>query len=172
MYSADKLNKQGDSIEPWRTPFPVLNMLLSDMFYFSVWWASLVVQTVQNPPAVWETWVRSLGWEDPLGEGMAPHSSILAWRISMDRSLAATVLGVRVRQGWTTKHMWSLFPSSGQWWHSMGLSPHLASPEFYPRKTLSQGLLTFCSNFFPSRVSLTPTRFHRQFKSVTEDIQC
>ena len=48
-------------------------------------WASLVAQAVENPPAVWETWVRSLGWEDPLEEGMATHSSILAWRIPMDR---------------------------------------------------------------------------------------
>ena len=36
---------------------------------------------VKNPPAMWETWVRSLGWEDPLKMGKAPHSSILAWRI-------------------------------------------------------------------------------------------
>ena len=36
---------------------------------------------VKNPPAVWETWVRSLGWEDPLEKGMATHCSILAWRI-------------------------------------------------------------------------------------------
>ena len=36
---------------------------------------------VKNPPAMWETWVRSLGWEDPLEEGMTTHSSILAWRI-------------------------------------------------------------------------------------------
>ena len=35
----------------------------------------------KNPPAMWETWVRSLGWEEPLEEGMATHSSILAWRI-------------------------------------------------------------------------------------------
>ena len=48
-------------------------------------WASLVDQMVKNPPAVWETWVRSLGWEDPLEEGMATHSSVLAWRIPMDR---------------------------------------------------------------------------------------
>ena len=41
-------------------------------------WASLVVQLVKNPPAVWETWVRSLGWEDPLKKGVATHSSILA----------------------------------------------------------------------------------------------
>ena len=48
-------------------------------------WASLMAQLVKNPPAMWGSWVRSLGWEDPLEEGMAVHSSILAWRISMDR---------------------------------------------------------------------------------------
>ena len=47
--------------------------------------ASLVAQMVKNPPAIRETWVRSLGWEDPLEEGMGIHSSILAWRIPMDR---------------------------------------------------------------------------------------
>ena len=40
-----------------------------------------MTQTVKNLPAVWETWVQSLSWEDPLEEGMATHSSILAWRI-------------------------------------------------------------------------------------------
>ena len=40
-----------------------------------------VAQSVKNLPAVQETWVRSLGWEDPLEEGMATHSSTLAWRI-------------------------------------------------------------------------------------------
>ena len=40
---------------------------------------------VKNLPAMWETWVQSLGWEDPLEEGMATHSSILAWRIPLDR---------------------------------------------------------------------------------------
>ena len=43
--------------------------------------ASLVAQLVKNPPAMWETWVRSLGWENPLKKGKATHSSILAWRI-------------------------------------------------------------------------------------------
>ena len=45
------------------------------------WWASLVVPMVKNLPAMLETWVQSLGWEDPLEESMATHSSILAWRI-------------------------------------------------------------------------------------------
>ena len=40
---------------------------------------------VKNLPAVWVTWVLSLHWEDPLEEGMATHSSILTWRIAMDR---------------------------------------------------------------------------------------
>ena len=54
-----------------------------------------MAQTVKNLPAVWETWVRSLGWEDPLEEGMATHSSILAWRIPMDREAQRpTVRGV------------------------------------------------------------------------------
>ena len=44
-------------------------------------WASLVTQLVKNPPAMWENWVRSLGWEDPLEKGKGTHSSILAWRI-------------------------------------------------------------------------------------------
>ena len=44
-------------------------------------WASLVFQLVKNPPAMWEAWVQSLGWEDPLEKGKATHSSILAWRI-------------------------------------------------------------------------------------------
>ena len=47
--------------------------------------ASLVAHLVKNPPAMQETWVQSLGWEDPLEEGMAAHFSILAWRIPMDR---------------------------------------------------------------------------------------
>ena len=48
-------------------------------------WAFQVVQMVKNLAAMKEIWVRSLGWEDPLEEGMAIHSSILAWRIPMDR---------------------------------------------------------------------------------------
>ena len=52
-------------------------------------WASLMAQTVKNPPAKWETWVWSLSWEDSLEEGTATHSSVLAWRIPwiLQRSL-------------------------------------------------------------------------------------
>ena len=44
-------------------------------------WATLLAQLVENSPAVRETWVQSLGWEDPLQKGKATHSSVLAWRI-------------------------------------------------------------------------------------------
>ena len=58
-------------------------------------WASQLAQLAKNPPAVQETWVRSQGREDALEEGMATHSSILAWRIPMDRGAwRATVRGV------------------------------------------------------------------------------
>ena len=56
--------------------------------------ASLAAQMVKNPTAVQETWVRSLGWEDPLEEGTATHSSILAWRIPVDRGAWWQVHGV------------------------------------------------------------------------------
>ena len=52
--------------------------------------ASLVVQLVKNLPVMWETWVRSLGWEDPLEKGKATHSSILAWRIPWTQSMGVT----------------------------------------------------------------------------------
>ena len=54
-----------------------------------------MVQLVKNPPEMWETWDQSLGWEDPLEEGMATQSNILAWKIPMDRGAwQATVHGV------------------------------------------------------------------------------
>ena len=62
-------------------------------------WASLVAQMVKNSPEI-QTWVQSLVWEDPMEEGMATHSSILAWRIPMDRRVwQATVHGVA--KSWT-----------------------------------------------------------------------
>ena len=62
--------------------------------------ASLVAETVKNLPAMQEIWVQFLAWEDPLEEGMATHSSILAWKILMDRGIwQATVR--RVTKGRT-----------------------------------------------------------------------
>ena len=55
---------------------------------------------VNNPSAMWETWVQSQGWEDPLEEGMATHSSILVWRIPMDRGTWQVVVH-GVAKSWT-----------------------------------------------------------------------
>ena len=59
-------------------------------------WASLVAQLVKNPPAMWETWVQSLGWEDPLEKGKATHSSILAWRIPWIKSMGSQRVGTQL----------------------------------------------------------------------------
>ena len=77
---------------------------------FQYSWASLVAQTVKNLPAVlpavWETWVQSLGWEDPLEEGMVTHSSILAWKIPWRQKPGGlqSVGLQRVGHNWATKH--------------------------------------------------------------------
>ena len=70
------------------------------MYLFQMRKASLVDQLVKNPPAMWETLVQSLGWEDPLKEGIAAHCSILAWRIPKNGGAWwAAVNGVT--KGWT-----------------------------------------------------------------------
>ena len=51
-------------------------------------------QLVKNPPAMWETWVRFLGWEDPLEKGKATHSSILAWRVPWTKSMGLQRVGL------------------------------------------------------------------------------
>ena len=56
-------------------------MVHAYIYELGVSWDSLVTQMVKNLPAMWKTQVQSLGQEDPLEKGMAPHSDILAWRI-------------------------------------------------------------------------------------------
>ena len=67
---------------------------------------SLMAQLVKNPPAMQETWVRSLGREDPLEQGKAPHSSILAWRIPWGRKESDTTAT------FTSPTLWFLFTFS------------------------------------------------------------
>ena len=80
-----------------------MNWISHSIFSF---WASLVAQMVNNPPAMLETWVQSLSWEDPLEEGMATHSSILAWRIPWTEEPGELQsMGLqRVGHNWVTKH--------------------------------------------------------------------
>ena len=76
-------------------------------------WAFLVAQLVKNPPAMWETWVQSLGWEDPLEKRKATHSSNLVWRTPW----TVSSMGLqRVEHDWVTytftfffKRLWSKF---------------------------------------------------------------
>ena len=96
------------SIPAWRIPWtvePDRLQLVGSQRVGHNWvtslsfWASLVAQLVKNPSAMWETWFRSLGWEDPLVKGPATHSSILAWRIPWT---IQPMVSQRVRHDWAT----------------------------------------------------------------------
>ena len=81
----------------WWIYFGIVNKIFSTLGGRG---ASVVAQVVKNVPTVQETWIWSLSWEDPLEEGMANHSSILAWRIPMNRrAWLATFHGVS--KSWT-----------------------------------------------------------------------
>ena len=69
-------------------------------FYAESHWTSLMAQWAQNPPAMQETWVQSLGWEYSLWGGMATHSSILAWKIPMVRGAWWAIIH-GVAKSWT-----------------------------------------------------------------------
>ena len=73
-------------------------------------WASLVAQLVKNQPAMWETWVRPLGWEDPLEKGKATHSSILSQRLWWT---VQSMGSQRVRHDWAS--LSSFFLSLSPW---------------------------------------------------------
>ena len=69
-------------IDKWnRIEGQKVNPYIYDQLIFDKYQASLVAQLVKNLPAMWETWVQSLSWEDPLEKGKATDSSVLAWRI-------------------------------------------------------------------------------------------
>ena len=72
-------------------------------------WASLVVQRLKHLPEMWETWVQSLGREDPLEKEMAPHSSTLAWRIPWMEELGGLQSMGRKESDTTERLHFSLF---------------------------------------------------------------
>ena len=80
------------------------NKVLWFRLKLKMYWASLVPQMVKNLPAMQETWVWSLGWEDPLEEGVAIHSGILAWRIPCTEEPG----GQQSRELWRIRHQWAL----------------------------------------------------------------
>ena len=82
---------------PWGCKESGTNEQLTHTQIFS--WASLIAQLVKNLPAMWETWVQSLDWEDPLEKRKVTHSSILAWRIPW------TVWSMGLQESDTTKRL-------------------------------------------------------------------
>ena len=122
--------------------------------------ASLVAQTEKNLPAMWETWVRSLGREDPLEREVATHFSILAWRIPWTEDLGGlqSMGSQRGTHNWVTntsllyRYFWNP-PTSAPSWH---WSPHISSSLHSSR---SQPFSThagrgFFKGYFRMRVSL------------------
>ena len=95
--------------------------------YMVIIWASLVAQRLKRLPAMWETWVRSLGWEDPLEKEMATHSSMPSWRSPWTEKLGGlqSTGSQRVRHDWVTSI--SLFTFI--WWSKSVTSKHYR--EFY-----------------------------------------
>ena len=81
----------------WEMSFPFKTCINGLKVYI---WASLVAQLVKNPTAMRETWVWSLGWEDPLEKGKAIYSSILAWRIPWT---------LQPMGSWRVGHNWETF---------------------------------------------------------------
>ena len=90
-----------DWTDPNRGYFNFINLIL---LHFVLLWASLVAQMVKNLPAMLETWVRSLDWEDTLEKGTATHSNILAWRIPLTQEPHGlqSMGSQRVRHDWAT----------------------------------------------------------------------
>ena len=102
---------------------PKYILLLKMMEQLIGFWTSLVAQRLKRLPAMWETWVWSLGREDPLGKEMATHSSILAWRIHGRRSLVGYSPWVAKSQTWLSGLIYTLSFESFLYPHSGKLCP-------------------------------------------------
>ena len=100
--------------------------------------ASLVAQLVKNPPEMWETWVWSLDWDDPLEEGMATHSSILAWRIPWAEESGGlqSMESHRVGHDWVTKHSTAQHSIFLENWHFLHINMYFGSVQSLSRVRL------------------------------------
>ena len=116
-YVPEKALAPHSSTLAWRIPWPEEPGGLQSMGSLGVRhdWSDLAaaayidrererLHTVKNLPAMWETWVQSLGWEDPLEQGMATHSRILAWRIPWIEEAGGlqSTVSQRVERNWAT----------------------------------------------------------------------
>ena len=111
----------------------------------------LVAQLVKNPPAVWETWVWSLGWEDPLEKGKATYSSILAWRSPW----TVQPMGCRVRHNWATFTFTSVLLVVWSIWELPRNADSQALPT--PKPNTSDSVLTSSPNRVTNFLGLHPT---------------
>ena len=88
---------------------------------------SLVAQTVKHLPTMWETWVRSMGGEDPLEKEMATYSSTLAWKIPWEEPVRLQSMGLqRIGHDWTTELNWWLSNIPSYKYITSSLSIHLS----------------------------------------------
>ena len=129
-------------------------------------WSSLVAQMGKNPPAMKETWVQSLGWEDPLEEGMVTHSSILAWGIPMDRlSLAGYSPHGRKESDMTeqlsTAHT-AFQTIKNELWSNT--TRYIMQLKYYYAFSLNEKLLPFSIKHNPGDMNLHIFFFYRGFK--------
>ena len=103
--------------------------IIQHLFLTSYYRASLVVQMGKNLPARRKTWVRSLGWEDPLEEGMATHSSLLAWRVPWKQEPGGlqAMGSQRVGHSWATKRTQHYRAEHSPYFHT----PHFIFTEIF-----------------------------------------
>ena len=129
---SELLKVLGKLLQKWRFSWLMINPfecpLYKDIYIYNFLQASLVPQMLKSLPAMQETWVKSLCWEDPLEEGMATHSSILAWRIPWAKKPG----GLQSMKSHSAGHSWA----TNTFHKSLGLSPLLnpvgAVPGFIP----------------------------------------
>ena len=102
-------------------PFHVPVKDVFEGYHVPFYWASLVAQMEKDLLEMWETQVWSLGWEDPLEEGIATHSSILAWRIPWTEEPGGlqSMGSQRLGHNWVTKHTYIFY--SLECWSSENL---------------------------------------------------
>ena len=131
----------------------------------------MVAQMVKNPPAMWVTWVQSLGWEDPLQKGKSTHSSILAWRIPWTEEPGRLQpMGLqRVGHNWVTKHthmkIWGDHKDikqedmensyQGYWSHTTATAVKGFSVESFHFLCVMRLWVIFKLHFFPLKVILS-----------------
>ena len=114
--------------------------------------ASWVAQTAKNLPAMRDTWARSLGWEEPLKEGVATHSSVLAWRIpwTEERGGLQTMGSQRVGHDWAA-NAFTPYPIQSHFWRSCPHPYPFSSFHHFPG--LLQALPAHCTESASAKVT-------------------